>query len=131
MTLEAGAAAPYRRRVAEHLLAAKPIIATVARHRAALLRAWARSVAQAKGQGARGVLQGRPGTRVYGYALGAGGAAAPLVRLLLTEGVRVRQLRAPVRVEGLHPYGTSASVAATLPAGTYFVLSAQSLKHWV
>jgi hypothetical protein len=131
MTLEAGAALPYRRRVDEHLLAAQTIIATVARHRASLLRAWARSFAQATEQGARGELQGRPGTRVYGYALGAGAATAPLVRLLLAEGVRVRRLGVPARVEALHPYGTNASVAATLPAGTYLVPSAQPLKHWV
>ena len=131
MTLEAAAAIPYRRRVDAHLLAARTIVAAVARHRAWLLRAWARSFAEARQQGARGELQGRPGTRVHGYALSGGVTSAPLVRRLLTEGVRVRQLRAPARVERLHPYGTDASVAATLPAGTYLVPSAQPLKHWV
>lgn len=131
MTLEAGAAVPYRRRVDEHLLAARTIIAAVAKHRTSLLRAWARSFAEAERQGARGELQGRPGTRVYGYALAASSASAQLVRLLLSEGVRVRRLTAPAGVEALHPYGTNASVTATLPAGTYLVPSAQPLKHWV
>jgi len=173
MTLEAGAATPYERRVDEHLLGAETIIAAVARHRASLLRAWAHSFAQAGEQGRRGELQGRPATRVYGYALGAGAAAglradaaalplaradaaaglrtdaaapplasadaaaaggdgaASLVRLLLAEGVRVRQLRGPATVAAFRPYGTTASAPTTLPAGTYLVPAAQPLRHWV
>jgi zinc carboxypeptidase len=129
MTLEAGAAAPYERRVDEHLLAAETIIAAVARHRTSLLRAWAHSFTQAADQGMRGELQGRPAARAYGYALAAGGAS--LVRLLLTEGVRVRQLRAPAAVAAFRPYGATVSAPATLPAGTYLVPAAQPLKHWV
>jgi Zinc carboxypeptidase len=129
MTLEAGAAQRYARRVHEHLLAARTIIAAVARHRRALLRGWARSFAQAEEQGARGVLQRRPESRVYGYALGAG--AEPLVRLLRAEGVRIRRLAAPAPVAAYRPYGAAAAAAATLPAGTYLVPSAQPLKHWV
>ena len=129
MTLEAGAASPYARRVHEHLLAALTVIAAVDRHRAALLRAWARSFAQAEHQGARGELQRRPDAHVYGYALGAG--AEPLVRLLLREGVRVRRLGPPATVAAYRAYGTRSSAPATLPAGTYVVPSAQPLKHWV
>jgi Zinc carboxypeptidase len=144
MTLEAGAASSYARRVAEHLLAVRTIIAAVDRHRGSLLHAWAQSFAQAEEQGARGELQRRPDSRVYGYALGAGGAAASrdgaaapadaadaLVRLLLREGVRVRRLSAPTTVAAYRPYGTKTSAPATLPAGTYLVSSAQPLKHWV
>jgi Zinc carboxypeptidase len=145
MTLEAGAAGPYARRVAEHLLAARTIIAAVARHRAALLRAWARSFAQAERQGERGELQRRPEGRVYGYALGARGAAtgaagtaaaadsatATLVRLLLREGVEIRRLAAPAQVAAYHPYGAATAAPATLPAGTYLVPAAQPLRHWV
>jgi Zinc carboxypeptidase len=128
MTLEAGAANPYARRVREHLLAARTIVDAVARHRAALLRRWARSFAQAERQGARGELQHRPERRVYGYALGVGAEA--LARLLLREGVRVRQLRAPAQVARYRPYGAAAIGPATLPAGTYLVPAAQPLKHW-
>jgi hypothetical protein len=133
MTLEAGAASSYPKRVQEHLLAARTIIAAVAAHRAALLRAWARSFAQAEEQGARGELQRRPDSRAYGYALGAGGAtpADALVRLLLREGVRVRRLSAPTHVPAYRPYGAAATAPATLPAGTYLIPSAQPLKHWV
>jgi hypothetical protein len=53
------------------------------------------------------------------------------VRLLLAEGVRVRQLREPGAVAAFRPYGASTSAPATLPAGTYVVPSAQPLKHWV
>jgi zinc carboxypeptidase len=129
MTIEAGAAGSYAKRVKEHLLAARTIIAAVAGHRAALLRAWAHSFAQAEQQGARGELQQRPDSRVYGYALGAG--AGSLVRLLRGEGVRVRRLSAPATVAAYRPYGTRTSAPATLPAGTYLVPSAQPLKHWV
>ncbi|MEN3284647.1 MAG: hypothetical protein V7607_5787 [Solirubrobacteraceae bacterium] len=134
MTLEAGAASSYARRVHEHLLAALTIIAAVDRHRASLLRAWARSFAQADRQGAHGELQHRPGSHVYGYALGTTGstdATGSLVRLLLGEGVRVRRLSAPVPVAAYRPYGATTSSPATLPAGTYLVPSAQPLKHWV
>ena len=65
------------RRVAEQLAAARAVVQAVARHRAALLTAWAGSFAQATRQGARGVLQHRDHPRVFGYALGAG--AEPLV----------------------------------------------------
>jgi Zinc carboxypeptidase len=131
MTLEAGAASSYAKRVDEHLVAARTIIATVDRHRASLLRAWTQSFAQAERQGARGDLQHRPDSRVYGYALGAGGGADSLVRLLLHEGVRVRRLAAPADVAAYRPYGSRTSAPATLPAGTYLVPSAQPLKHWV
>ena len=142
MTLEAGAALPYAQRVAEHLLAAEAIIAAVAGHRRSLLHAWARSFARAAEQGARGELQGRPDSSAYGYALGAVGAGASraagaadataaLVALLIAEGVRVEQLRAPAAVAAFRPYGASGTAPATLPAGTYLVPSAQPLKHWV
>jgi hypothetical protein len=131
MTLEAGAAEPYARRVDEHLLAARTIIAAVDRHRTALLRAWAQSFAQAERQGARGELQRRPDSRAYGYALGAGAAADSLVRLLLHEGVHIRRLSAAADVGAYRPYGSRDSAPATLPAGTYLVPSAQPLKHWV
>jgi len=130
MTLESGAAQPYARRIAEHLAAARAVLDAVDRHRAALLRSWARSFAEAKRQGGRGELQHRPQQRVYGYALGAG--AEPLVSRLLEEGVRVRRLATPAGVAAYRPYGTTAPGGpATLPAGTYLVPSAQPLKHWV
>jgi hypothetical protein len=155
MTLEAGADQPYPRRVREHLLAARTVIEAVARHRTSLLRAWTRSFATAARQGARGELQHRPATKVYGYALGA--EAEPLVRRLMGEGVRVEQLAAPVRVAAFRPYAAgsggargaaasargavapargaaavaAAAAPATLPAGTYLVPSAQPLKHWI
>jgi hypothetical protein len=131
MTLEAGAASSYAKRVHEHLLAARTIITAVDRHRAALLRGWAQSFMQAERQGARGDLQRRPDSRVYGYALEAGEAADSLVRLLLREGVHVRRLSTPASVAAFRPYGSRTSAAATLPAGTYLVPSAQPLKHWV
>jgi zinc carboxypeptidase len=130
MTLEAGSGQPFARRVAEHLTAARALLAAVARHRAALLRGWARSFATAGRQGARGELAGRGGPRVFGYALGAG--AGPLVDVLQGAGVAVRRLAAPARVGVLRPFAAPADGGqATLPAGTYLVSSAQPLKHWI
>jgi hypothetical protein len=130
MTFEAGVASPYARRVGEHLTAAEAVLRSVARHRAALLEAWAGSFAQARRQGARGVLQHVDRPRVYGYALGAG--AEPLVAQLMAEGVAVRRLAADTAVASLRPYGSPAPGApATLPAGTYLVSAAQPLKHWI
>jgi zinc carboxypeptidase len=130
MTLEAGAEQPYAVRVTEQLLAARTIVEAAASHRATLLRAWARSFAQAARQGARGELQHRSRPRVYGYALGAG--ADPLVRLLLSEGVKVRRLAAPASVAAYRPYaGAGRAARAMLAAGTYVVSSAQPLKHWL
>jgi Zinc carboxypeptidase len=130
MTFEAGVATSYARRVSEHLAAAEAVLRSVARHRAALLEAWAASFAQARQQGARGLLQHVDRPRVYGYALGAG--AEPLVAQLMAEGVAVRRLAADAAVVSLRPYGSPAPGApATLPAGTYLVSAAQPLKHWI
>ncbi len=129
MTLEAGAAAPYPTRIAEHLAAAQAVVRAVGRHRAALLAAWARSFAQARAQGARGELQHRPAPRVFGYALGPGADA--LVARLLADGVAVRRLAAPAPVARFRPYGSPTVGPATLAAGTWLVPAAQPLKHWV
>jgi Zinc carboxypeptidase len=130
MTLEAGGATPYARRVAEHLAAAHAVVRAVARHRAGLLAAWARSFAQATRQGARGLLQHRARPRVYGYALGAG--AEPLVARLIADGVAIRRLAAPATTASLRPYGSpDPGRPATLAAGTYLVSAAQPLKHWI
>jgi hypothetical protein len=130
MTFESGVASPYVRRVGEHLAAAHAVLRSVARHRVSLLKAWAGSFAQARQQGARGLLQHRPQPRVYGFALGAG--AEPLVAQLMAEGVAVRRLAADTAVAALRPYGSAApGAAATLPAGTYLVSAAQPLKHWI
>jgi len=132
MTLEAGAARPYAQRVDEHLAAARAVVAAVGRHRAALLAAWAGSFAQATRQGARGLLQHRARPRVYGYALGAGAGAEPLVARLMADGVAIRRLAVPAPVARLRPYGSPAPAApATLAAGTYLVSAAQPLKHWI
>ena len=130
MTFESGVARPYAQRVGEHLAAAEAVVRSVARHRAALLKAWAGSFAQARQQGARGVLQHVDRARVYGYALGAG--AEPLVAQLMAAGVEVRRLAVDTPVASLRPYGSAAPGApATLPAGTYLVSAAQPLKHWI
>jgi zinc carboxypeptidase len=129
MTLEAGADLPYERRVDEHLAAARAVIEAVGAHRAALLRAWARSFAQAAHQGARGELQHRHGLPAYGYWLGPESEA--LVSRLMAEGVVVRRLARPRGVRE-SPYGAlTTGIVTTLPAGTYLVPSAQPLKHWV
>jgi hypothetical protein len=129
MTFEVGTALPYARRVAEQLTAARALIEAVGEHRAVLLRAWARSFAQAARQGARGELQHRGRTPVHGYWLGPG--SEPLVARLMAEGVVVRRLD---RARGVRqrPYTTTGpGDPAVLPAGTYIVPSAQPLKHWV
>ncbi len=132
MTFEAGVARPYAQRVGEHLTAAEAVLRSVARHRAALLEAWAGSFAQARRQGARGALQHVAGAHVYGYALGPGAGAGALVAQLVAEGVAVRRLAADTAVPSLRPYGSPAPGApATLPAGTYLVSAAQPLRHWV
>jgi hypothetical protein len=129
MTFEVGTALPYARRVAEQLTAARALIEAVGAHRAALLRAWARSFDVAKSQGARGELQHRGGVRVYGYWLGPGSES--LVARLMAEGVVVRRL-AGARGVRQRPYdATGPGGPATLPAGTYLVPFGQPLKHWV
>jgi hypothetical protein len=130
MTFESGVASEYVRRVGQQLAAAHAVVSSVARHRAALLSAWAGSFAQARQQGARGLLQHRAHARVHGYALGAG--AEPLVAQLMAEGVAVRRLAADTPVASLRPYGSPAPGGpATLAAGTYLVSAAQPLKHWI
>ncbi len=147
MTFEKGSDAPYQERVDQHHLAAATALTAAARHEPGLLRGWAREWRAAREQGARGHLQPNraimpggsvsfqvPTRRVYGYAIRADVHAADavvLARRLASAGVRVDRLRAPLRTKALRGFGETATAAATLPAGTFYVSMAQTAKHWI
>lgn len=147
MTYEAGADLPFAGRVARQLVAAQATLAAAAAARRRLLAGWAAQWRSARAQGRRGMLQPnlviRPGDvvrfpvpdrRVYGYAIRGdvhGADAEALARRLAAVGVRVYRLGAPLAVPALRTYGAAAAQAATLPAGSFVVPSAQPAKHWV
>ena len=136
MTVEAPGGRPFAERVALHAAAARAVLDAAARHRAALVRAWAASARAAVTQGIRGRAQGRGAAsgRAFGFAVRAdrrAADAAALVAILLRAGVRVERLGAPARAPSLRPWTAGRSRAATLPAGTYVVPAAQGAKHWL
>lgn len=148
MTFEKGSQSSYPERTAEHLLAARTVLAAAARGKAVLVRRWAAQWRAARRQGVRGLRQanrllhpaGRtisrpvPDAPVHAYVLRAdrrGADAARLVDRLTSVGVIVEQLTAPLAVAGLRRFGERRAAPATLPAGTYVVPMAQGAKHWV
>ena len=147
MTFEKGAEAPYRQKVAHHLLAARTEVTAVAVNRFALLKAWGAQWQQAAAQGAAGTLQPNrivqpgnmvrfqvPERKVYGYVLLGdphGADAAALARRLALQGVRVYRLTSDLVAGAYRPYGTGAPAVTSLPAGTYVIPSGQAAKHWV
>lgn len=147
MTFEKGIEASYPAKLGDHLLAARATIRVAAAHRRELVAGWSRQWPQAIGQGAMGTLQPNrvlqpgnrvsfpvPDRRVYGYAIRADTHAADaeaLARRLVSAGVHVERLTAPVDVAALRAYGAVGSAPATLPAGTFVVSMSQAAKHWV
>lgn len=147
MTFEKGGAAPADERVADHLLAAETVLATAARRRRDLQRAWSAQFRQARAQGSRGVLAPNrtiapgsvvtdrvPARRVHVYLLRAdvhGADAEALVSRLRSVGVRIGVLRRATRLPAFRAYGSTVPDAATLPAGTWVVSMAQTQKHWI
>ena len=64
------------------------------------------------------------------------GDTAKLVRQMLVTGVHVYRLNAPVSVPAAHTFGPGGAVPAgsspqTLPAGTLWIPSGQTNKHWI
>ena len=53
-----------------------------------------------------------------------------LIRRLQRMGVDVRQLTAPLALGDFHPYGDPGG-PTVLPAGTYWITTAQAEKHWI
>ncbi|HEV8151497.1 MAG TPA: M14 family zinc carboxypeptidase [Solirubrobacteraceae bacterium] len=136
MTVEAPGGRPLAERVALHAAAGRAVLDAAARHRAALVRAWAASARAAVAQGVSGRVQGRGAgsERTFGFAVRAdrrGADAAALVAILLRAGVRVERLGAPVRAPALRAWTGGRARAAMLPAGTYLVPAAQGAKHWL
>jgi hypothetical protein len=136
MTVEAPGGSPFAERVGLHAAAGRAVLDTAARHRAALLRAWAASARAAVAQGIHGRAQsgGAAWGRAFGFAVRAdrrGADAAALVAILLRAGVEVERLGAPARAPALRAWTGGRARAATLPAGTYVVPAGQGAKHWL
>lgn len=147
LTFEKGGASPWAQRVAEHGLAARTLLAAVARDHTALLRGWAAQWRRARAEGERGSLEPNvvveprhrvrfevPERPVHAYLLRAdahAADAAALVARLRAVGVQVARLARETRIERFRAYGSAQPAPATLPAGTWVVPMAQARKHWV
>lgn len=147
MTYEVGQEVPLADQVRKHYVAAMASLFAGAGQRRPILDRYHAQWGEALQQGRECLLQPNrvdnpgktvqftaPQRRVCGYFLrpeaGRGRELARTVANLQEDGVVVHRLDAPLVVDDYTPYGRP-SAPTTLPAGTYWVSSAQPRKHWI
>ncbi len=146
MTFEKGTQDQYSQRVLEHYVAGWASIKAASDNREQILNELYGSFVTAVAEGAAGTLEPnsvqQPGNSVQrpvpdipirSYFLGAGRAYPEVARIvgrLMTAGVEVYRLSAPLSVPNAHEYGRGAA-PATLPAGTFWIPMNQPQKHWI
>jgi hypothetical protein len=147
MTFEKGTSEAYGKQVYDHYLALDETANVVSRDKADIMSDWSEQWAEAEQQGEEGFLPqnhlvsplnptiiDQPDTDVFGYYYlpdSHSGDTAKLMRDLLRTGVHVYRLDAPVNVPAAHTFGPPGSSAKTLPAGTLWIPSGQTNKHWI
>jgi Zinc carboxypeptidase len=147
MTFEKESGDPISEREHEHFTSIWASLAAGAAARDEVLAEWHQSWTTAYQEGLDGaleknevfeprhkLLQQVPDLVVRGYFLLDDPDRAYeldlLVRRLQRMGVEVRQLTAPLALSDFHPYGDPGG-PTTLPAGTYWITTAQAEKHWI
>jgi len=151
MTYEKGNSENYGKQVYDHYLAMDETANVVSKEEATLAEGWVKQWTEAAAQGASCELQPnelvsplhetieqQPDVEICGYYFKPGkhaGDTAHVIKLLQGRGVHVYQLSAPVTVSGAHDWGTgearSATKTETLPAGTLWIPTSQTMKHWI
>jgi len=152
MTFEKGTSESYGKQAYDHYLALDETANLVSRDKADIMADWSAQWEEAKEQGENGflppnhlvsplnptILQ-QPTGSVFGYYYlpnNHSGDTAKLVRQMLVTGVHVYRLDEPVNVPAAHTFGPGGAVPSgsspqTLPAGTLWIPSSQTNKHWI
>jgi hypothetical protein len=147
MTYEKGSNEAYGKQVYDHYLAIDETINVVAKEKDALLEGWISQWQEAVEQGNACDLQDnvlvsplhetitqQPNIDICGYYFKPGnhaGDTAHILRLLQNRGVHVYRLDQPVSVSDSHDWGSGGTRTQTLPAGTLWIPTNQTMKHWI
>lgn len=146
MTYEKGSSENYGKQVYDHYLAMDETVSVVADKKDSLVEGWIEQWQEAAEQGAQCDLQDnvlvsplhetieqQPDIGICGYYFKPGnhsGDTAHVIELLRDRDVHVYRLDQSVQVEGAHDWG-KATTTTTLPAGTLWIPTAQTMKHWI
>ncbi len=151
MTYEKGNSENYGKQVYDHYLAMDETSNVVSKDSKALTEGWVRQWAEAAQQGATCELQKnelvsplhesitqQPEISICGYYFKPGlhsGDTAHILKLLQDREVKVYRLTQSVQVAGAHSWGrglaNKATESETLPAGTLYIPTSQTMKHWI
>jgi zinc carboxypeptidase len=151
MTYEKGDSENYGKQVYDHYLAMDETSNVVSKDAKALTEGWVQQWGEAAQQGANCEVQKnvlvsplhesitqQPDISICGYYFKPGlhsGDTARILKLLQNREVKVYRLTQAVQVPGAHPWGANIgdklTTTETLPAGTLYIPTAQTMKHWI
>ncbi|HEX6667797.1 MAG TPA: M14 family zinc carboxypeptidase [Solirubrobacterales bacterium] len=147
MTYEKGSNEVYGKQVYDHYLAIDETVNVVSKEKDTLLEGWIAQWQEATEQGANCELQQntlfsplhdtidqQPNIDICGYYFKPGlhsGDTAHILNLLEGRGVHVYRLDQSTTVEGAYDWGSDEPTAQTLPAGTLWIPTNQTMKHWI
>jgi hypothetical protein len=147
MTYEKGSNEAYGKQVYDHYLAIDETISVVSNKKDVLLEEWVSQWQEAAEQGANCEVQDnvlvsplhetitqQPNISICGYYFKPGnhsGDTAHILELLQNRGVHVYRLDQPVTVRGAYDWGRGFARTQVLRAGTLWVPTSQTMKHWI
>jgi hypothetical protein len=151
MTYEKGSSEAYGKQVYDHYLAMDETASVVSEEEEPLAEAWVKQWTEAAEQGSgcevqpnvlvsplHETIEQQPNIDICGYYFKPGnhsGDVAEVIKLLQDRSVHVYKLNSAVTVTGAHDWGTGAggttTTTETLPAGTLWIPTAQTMKHWI
>ncbi len=147
MTYEKGREEAYGKQVYDHYLAMDETLNVVSKQKDALLEGWIAQWQEATEQGRDCKLQEnvlvsplhdtitqQPDVDICGYYFkprNHSGDTAHILELLQNRGVKVYRLDQPVAVEGAYDWGRGEARTQILRAGTLWVPTDQTMKHWI
>jgi hypothetical protein len=151
MTYEKGNSENYGKQVYDHYLAMDETANVVSKEAKTLNEGWVEQWGEAAKQGANCEVQKnvlvsplhesitqQPEIGICGYYFKPGlhsGDTAHILKLLQDREVKVYRLTQAVQVAGAHPWGrglgNKATESETLPAGTLYIPTSQTMKHWI
>jgi hypothetical protein len=151
MTYEKGTSEDYGKQVYDHYLAMDETANVVSKEAKGLTEGWVEQWGEAEQQGANCEVQKnvlvsplhetitqQPDVSICGFYFKPGlhaGDTAHILKLLQDREVKVYRLTQAVQVAGAHPWGANIGAKLTrpetLPAGTLYIPTSQTMKHWI
>lgn len=147
MTYEKGSNEAYGKQVYDHYLAIDETLSVVSKEKDQLLEGWIAQWQEATEQGANCEVQDnvlvsplhdtitqQPDINICGYYFkprNHSGDTAHILELLQNRGVHVYRLDQPVSVTGAYDWGRGRARSQVLRAGTLWVPTDQTMKHWI